>query len=196
LDGDTRGGAALSIRSVTGKPIKYISLGETLEDLELFYPDRFASRILGKGDVISLVEKAQLAFDEKEAEKLEKKFKKNDFDLQDFQSQLKMLKKMGPLSSLVEMIPGAQQLKNAQVDETQFSRTQAILNSMTMAEKLKPGLINASRRKRIAAGSGTQVADVNRLLNQFDQMKKMMKRVNKMKLPKQALHKTNNMPWN
>ena len=196
LDGDTRGGAALSIRSVTGKPIKYISLGETLDDLELFYPDRFANRILGKGDVVSLVEKAQEAFDEKEAEKLEMKIKKNAFDLQDFQNQLKSLKKMGPLSSLVDMIPGAQKLKNAQVDENQFARTQAILNSMTNKEKGKPNIINASRRKRIAVGSGTQVMDVNRLLNQFDQMKKMMKRVNKMKLPKQAMGNMNNLPWN
>ncbi len=196
LDGDTRGGAALSIRSVTGKPIKYISLGETLDDLELFYPDRFANRILGKGDVVSLVEKAQEAFDEKEAEKLEMKIKKNAFDLQDFQNQLKSLKKMGPLSSLVDMIPGAQKLKNAQVDESQFARTQAILNSMTKKEKEKPNIINAGRRKRIAVGSGTQVMDVNRLLNQFDQMKKMMKRVNKMKLPKQAMGNMNNLPWN
>ena len=196
MDGDTRGGAALSIRSVTGKPIKYISLGETLDDLELFYPDRFANRILGKGDVVSLVEKAQEAFDEKEAEKLEMKIKKNAFDLQDFQNQLKSLKKMGPLSSLVDMIPGAQKLKNAQVDESQFARTQAILNSMTKKEKGKPNIINAGRRKRIAVGSGTQVMDVNRLLNQFDQMKKMMKRVNKMKLPKQAMGNMNNLPWN
>jgi signal recognition particle subunit SRP54 len=196
MDGDTRGGAALSIRSVTGKPIKYISLGETLDDLERFYPDRFANRILGKGDVVSLVEKAQEAFDEKEAEKLEMKIKKNAFDLQDFQNQLKSLKKMGPLSSLVDMIPGAQKLKNAQVDENQFARTQAILNSMTKKEKGKPNIINAGRRKRIAVGSGTQVMDVNRLLNQFDQMKKMMKRVNKMKLPKQAMGNMKNLPWN
>ncbi|RKY56607.1 MAG: signal recognition particle protein [Candidatus Neomarinimicrobiota bacterium] len=196
LDGDTRGGAALSIRSVTGKPIKYISLGETLDDLERFYPDRFANRILGKGDVVSLVEKAQEAFDEKEAEKLEMKIKKNAFNLQDFQNQLKSLKKMGPLSSLVDMIPGAQKLNNAQVDDSQFARTQAILNSMTKKEKEKPTIINASRRKRIAFGSGTQVMDVNRLLNQFDQMKKMMKRVNKMKLPKQAMGNMKNLPWN
>ena len=131
LDGDTRGGAALSIRSVTGKPIKYISTGETLDDLERFHPERFANRILGKGDVVSLVEKAQEAFDEKEAERLEKKIKKNAFDLQDFQNQLNSLKKMGPLSSLVDMIPGAANLKDAQVDEKQLARTQAILNSMT-----------------------------------------------------------------
>lgn len=195
LDGDTRGGAALSIRSVTGKPIKYISTGETLDDLERFHPERFANRILGKGDVVSLVEKAQEAFDEKEAERLEKKIKKNAFDLQDFQNQLKSLQKMGPLSSLVDMIPGAANLKNAQVDEKQFARTQAILNSMTKKEKEKPAIINAGRRKRIAAGSGTQVMDVNRLLNQFDQMKKMMKRMNKMKLPKQAMGNMTNLPW-
>ncbi|MFO7840914.1 MAG: signal recognition particle protein [Fidelibacterota bacterium] len=196
LDGDTRGGAALSIRSVTGKPIKFISTGETLDDLELFYPERFANRILGKGDVVSLVEKAQDVFDEQEAEKLQKKLKKNKFDLQDFQKQLEMLQKMGPLSSLVEMMPGAQQLKNAQIDEKQFVHTRAILNSMTREEKARPAIMNGSRRKRIAYGSGTQVSDVNRLLNQFEQMKKMMKKVNKMKLPKQALHKMNNMPWN
>ncbi|MFA6618344.1 MAG: signal recognition particle protein [Candidatus Neomarinimicrobiota bacterium] len=195
LDGDTRGGAALSIRSVTGKPIKYISMGETLDDLEKFHPDRFANRILGKGDVVSLVEKAQEAFDEKEAQKLEEKIKKNSFDLQDFQDQLKSLQKMGPLSSLLDMIPGAAQMKNAQVDEKQFTRTQAILNSMTKKEKSKPNVINASRRKRIAAGSGTHVADVNRLLNQFDQMKKMMKKMNKMKLPKGAMANMKNMPW-
>jgi signal recognition particle subunit SRP54 len=197
LDGDTRGGAALSIRSVTGKPVKFISAGETLDDLELFYPKRFADRILGKGDVVSLVEKARDAFDEQEAEKLQKKMKKNAFDLQDFQQQLRTLQKMGPLSSLVEMIPGAQQqLKNAQPDEKQFVRTQAILGSMTREEKKRPNIINASRRKRIAYGSGTRVSDVNRLLNQFEQMKKMMKRMNKMKLPKQALKNMNNMPWN
>ncbi|MDZ7822388.1 MAG: signal recognition particle protein [Candidatus Marinimicrobia bacterium] len=196
LDGDTRGGAALSIRSVTGKPVKFISTGESTDDLELFYPKRFTNRILGKGDVVSLVEKAQDAFDEDEAEKLQKKLKKNSFDLQDFQKQLKMLQKMGPISSLVEMIPGAQQLKNAQIDEKQFSRTQAILSSMTREEKARPSVINANRRKRIAYGSGTRVSDVNRLLNQFEQMKKMMKKMKKMKLPKQALHKMNNMPWN
>jgi len=196
MDGDTRGGAALSIRSVTGKPIKYISAGETTEDLEAFYPERFAGRILGKGDVLSLVEKAQEAFDEKEAEKLEKKLRKNSFDLHDFRDQLKMLKKMGPLSSLMDMIPGAAKLKNAEIDEKQFLRTAAILDSMTREEKSRPEIINAGRRRRIAAGSGTQVSDVNRLLNQFEQMKKMMKQMNRMKLSKQALQKMKNMPWN
>ncbi|MFA7195589.1 MAG: signal recognition particle protein [Candidatus Neomarinimicrobiota bacterium] len=196
MDGDTRGGAALSIRSVTGKPIKYISAGETTEDLEAFYPERFAGRILGKGDVLSLVEKAQEAFEEKDAERLEKQLRKNRFDLHDFREQLKMLKKMGPLSSLVDMIPGAAKLKNAQIDETQFQRTAAILDSMTREEKSRPEIINAGRRRRIAAGSGTQVSDVNRLLNQFDQMKKMMKQMNRMKLSKQAMQKMKSMPWN
>lgn len=196
LDGDARGGAALSIRSVTGKAIRYISTGEGLDELEAFYPERFANRILGKGDVVSLVEKAQETFDEKEAEKLEKKIRRNDFDLHDFRNQLKMLKKMGPLSSLMDMIPGATQMKNVQVDEKQFVRTAAILDSMTREEKSRPELINAGRRRRIAAGSGTQVADVNRLLNQFEQMKKMMKKMNKMKMSKQAMKQMRNMPWN
>ena len=175
MDGDTRGGAALSIKTVTGKPIKFISSGEKPEDLEAFHPARFADRILGKGDIVSLVEKAQEAVDEKEIEKLEQRLRKNQFTLKDFQKQLKMLKKMGPLSSILEMTPGFSRLKNVQVDENHFIRTEAIINSMTMQEREIPHLINASRRKRIARGSGTQVADVNRLLNQFEQMKKMMK---------------------
>jgi signal recognition particle subunit SRP54 len=142
------------------------------------------------------VEKAQEAFEEKDAERLEKQLRKNRFDLHDFREQLKMLKKMGPLSSLVDMIPGAAKLKNAQIDETQFQRTAAILDSMTREEKSRPEIINAGRRRRIAAGSGTQVSDVNRLLNQFDQMKKMMKQMNRMKLSKQAMQKMKSMPWN
>lgn len=196
MDGDTRGGAALSIRAVTGKPIKFISSGETVEDLEAFFPDRFANRILGKGDVVSLVEKAQTVIDENEAEKLAKRMRKNAFTLEDFQSQLKMIRRMGPLSSLMDMIPGAGALKNAQVDENQFVRTEAILSSMTREEKAKPTVINASRRRRIAAGSGTQVSDVNRLLNQYDQMKKMMKKMSKMKMSKQALNNIKQMPFN
>jgi signal recognition particle subunit SRP54 len=190
MDGDTRGGAALSIKSVTGKPVKFISSGEKPGDLEPFHPDRFADRILGKGDIVSLVEKAQEAVDEKEAEKLEQKLRKNQFTLTDFQKQLKMVKKMGPLGSLMEMIPGFSRLKNVQVDENHFIRTEAILNSMTFQEREMPQVINASRRKRIARGSGTQVSDVNRLLNQFEQMKKMMKKMNKMKLPEKGF----NMP--
>ncbi|HAE87329.1 TPA: signal recognition particle protein [Candidatus Marinimicrobia bacterium] len=183
MDGDTRGGAALSIKSVTGKPVKFISSGEKPEDLEPFHPGRFADRILGKGDIVSLVEKAQEAVDEKEAEKLEQKLRKNQFTLTDFQKQLNMVKKMGPLGSLMEMIPGFSRLKNVQVNENHFIRTEAILNSMTFKEREMPQVINASRRKRIARGSGTEVSDVNRLLNQFEQMKKMMKKMNKMKLP-------------
>lgn len=190
MDGDTRGGAALSIKSVTGKPVKFISAGEKPEDLEPFHPGRFANRILGKGDIVSLVEKAQDAVDEKEAEKLEQKLRKNQFTLTDFQKQLKMLKKMGPLGSLMEMIPGFSRLKNVQVDENHFIRTEAILNSMTFQEREMPQVMNANRRKRIARGSGTRVSDVNRLLNQFEQMKKMMKKMNKMKLPGKGL----NMP--
>ncbi|HDR04430.1 MAG TPA: signal recognition particle protein [Candidatus Marinimicrobia bacterium] len=187
MDGDTRGGAALSIRAVTGKPIKFIGTGEKMSDLEPFFPDRFASRILGKGDVVSLVEKAQALIDEEEAEKLEKKLRKSGFSLSDFQKQLRMIKKMGPLSSLMDMIPGAGAMKNLHVDEKQFVRTEAILNSMTILEKEKPQLINASRRRRIAKGSGTSVADVNRLLNQFEQMRKMLKKMNKIKNPRQML---------
>jgi len=183
MDGDTRGGAALSIRSVTGKPVKFISAGEKPADLEPFHPARFADRILGKGDIISLVEKAQVAVDAKEAEKLEERLRKNDFTLTDFQKQLKMLKKMGPLGAVMDMIPGFSRLKNVQVDENHFIRTEAILNSMTLQEREKPQFIDASRRKRIARGSGTLVSDVNRLLNQFEQMKKMMKKMNKMKFP-------------
>lgn len=187
MDGDTRGGAALSIRAVTGKTLKFISTGEKSDDLEAFHPERFAGRILGKGDIVSLVEKAQESVDLKEAENLENKIRKNQFDLMDFQSQLKALKKMGPLSSLLDMMPGAGKMSQMPVDEYQFVRVEAILNSMTMKEKKSPVIINAGRRKRIAAGSGTMVADVNRLLNQFEQMRKMIKKLNKTKFSRQAL---------
>ena len=176
IDGDARGGAALSIREVTKKPIKFLSVGEKISDLERFYPERFAGRILGKGDVVSLVEKAQQAIDENEAEKLAKKISKNEFDLLDFQKQLKMIRKLGPLSSLIEMIPGASKLKNAQIDEKRVDSIVAIMNSMTIKEKVAPNIIDASRKKRIARGSGLGVVDVNRLLNQFKQMKQMMKK--------------------
>jgi len=187
MDGDTRGGAALSIRAVTGKPLKFISTGEKMDDLEAFFPDRFAGRILGKGDIISLVEKAQESVDLKAAENLEEKLRKNQFSLEDFQSQLKMLKKMGPLSSLMNMIPGASKLSGLNVDESQFVRTEAILNSMTRAEKQRPDILNAGRRRRIASGSGTEVSDVNRLLNQFEQMRKMLKKLNNGKMSRSAL---------
>lgn len=177
LDGDARGGAALSIRSVVGKPIKFISNGEKTDSLEVFYPDRLASRILGKGDVISLVEKAQQTFDDNEVERLEEKLRQNKFDFNDFLKQIKVIKKMGSLSSLLGMIPGlSSQIKNAQVDDNALIKVEAIINSMTRPERENPKLLNGSRRKRIARGSGTSIQDVNKLLKQFGEMKKMMKR--------------------
>ncbi len=178
MDGDTRGGAALSIKAVTGKPIKFLSIGEKLDELEPFYPDRVASRILGMGDVVTLVEKAQSTMDEEKAKKLEAKLKKAEFDLTDFKDQLQQIKKMGSLESLLKMIPGVgRQLGNAQVDERGLVRTEAIINSMTVEERTNPRILNGSRRKRIALGSGTRVQDVNQLMNQFQQMKKMMKQM-------------------
>ncbi len=181
LDGDTRGGAALSVRAVTGKPIKFASMGEKLSDIEVFHPDRMASRILGMGDVLSLIEKAQEAIDEEEAEKMAQKIKDSDFDLEDFLSQLQQMKKMGPLSDLIKMIPGIdkKKLKDVEIDNSQFVKIEAIIQSMTIKERQKPSILNASRRKRIAAGSGTTVADVNRLIRQFNDMKKMMKKMMK-----------------
>ena len=177
LDGDTRGGAALSVRYITGKPIKFIGTGEKLDALELFYPDRMASRILGMGDILSLIEKAEAAYDEKNAKELEKKIRESTFSLDDFLQQMRQLKKMGNLDQILGMLPGVKTgaLKDAQIDENQMKRTEAIILSMTKKERLQPELINGSRRKRIANGSGTTVEDVNKLLRQFDQMKKMMK---------------------
>ncbi len=177
MDGDTRGGAALSVRYVTGKPIKFIGTGEKMDAIELFHPDRLASRILGMGDVLSLIEKAEAAFDEKSAKELERKIRESTFTLEDFLVQMKQLKKMGNLDQLLSMIPGMSTgaLKGATVDEKQMERTEAIILSMTKKEREKPEIINGSRRKRIANGSGTSVEDVNKLLKQFDQMKKMMK---------------------
>lgn len=178
MDGDARGGAALSIRSVTGKPIKFMGVGEKMDAIEQFHPDRLASRILGMGDVVSLVEKAQDTIDQKEAEKLEEKLRRAEFTLEDFLSQLQQIKKMGSLESLLSMIPGVgNQLKNANVDESAFVRTEAIINSMTLRERRNPQILNGSRRKRIARGSGTRVQDVNQLMNQFGQMKKMIKQM-------------------
>jgi signal recognition particle subunit SRP54 len=183
LDGDSRGGAALSIRAVTGKPIKFISIGEKFDAIELFHPERMASRILGMGDVVSLVEKAQANIDQEEAEKLERKLRKQEFTLEDFYSQLQQIKKMGPLDQLLGMIPGlGAQAKNVKVDDHSFVRIEAIINSMTVQERRNPKVLNGSRRRRIAGGSGTRVQDVNQLLNQFGQMKKMLKRMNKMPL--------------
>ena len=175
MDGDTRGGAALSVKYITGKPIKFVGTGEKLDALELFHPDRMASRILGMGDVLSLIEKAEEAYDKKNAEELERKMRDQTFTLEDFLEQLHQLKKMGNLDQLIGMIPGAGSLKDVQVDENQMKRIEAIILSMTKKERTYPDIINGSRRKRIAKGSGTTVEDVNKLLKQFDQMKKMMK---------------------
>ena len=177
MDGDTRGGAALSVKYITGKPIKFVGTGEKMDAIELFHPDRIASRILGMGDILSLIEKAEAAYDEKSAKELEKKMREQTFTLDDFLVQMRQLKKMGNLDQLLAMMPGVNQgaLKKAQVDEGQMAKIEAIILSMTKGERLKPEIINGSRRKRIADGSGTKVEDVNRLLKQFDQTKKMMK---------------------
>ena len=177
MDGDTRGGAALSVKYITGKPIKFIGTGEKLDAIEVFHPDRMASRILGMGDILSLIEKAEAAYDAKNALEMEKKIREQTFTLDDFLDQMKQLKKMGSLDQLAGMLPGvkAGSLKDAQIDEKQMARTEAIILSMTKAERTKPDIINGSRRKRIAKGSGTSVEEVNRLLKQFDQMKKLMK---------------------
>jgi signal recognition particle subunit SRP54 len=177
LDGDTRGGAALSTKAVTGKPIKFVGIGEKLSDIEPFYPDRMASRILGMGDVLSLIEKAQAAFDEKKAFELEKKLRTQQFTLDDFLDQLEQMKNMGPLDQFLGMIPGINQkaLKGIQVNEKQMVYIEAIIKSMTKQERANPSIINASRRKRISKGSGTSIQQVNQLLKQFDAIKKMMK---------------------
>lgn len=174
-DGDTRGGAALSVKDVTGKPIKFVGTGEKLTDLEPFYPDRMASRILGMGDVMSLIEKAEQNFDEKQARELEQKIRSQKLNLNDFLEQMRQISKMGSMEDILGMLPGGNKLAGASIDEKQLKRTEAIITSMTNAEREEPSIINGSRRKRIAAGSGTSVQDVNRLLNQFEQMKKMMK---------------------
>lgn len=176
LDGDTRGGAALSVRYVTGKPIKFVGTGEKLDTIEPFYPDRMASRILGMGDVLSLIEKAEEAYDKKQAEELEKKMRENSFTLSDYLEQMAQLKKMGSLESVMAMVPGMSG-KDVKVDEDMIVRTEAIILSMTLKERNNPDIINSSRKKRIAKGSGTSVEEVNRLLKQFDQMKKLMKQM-------------------
>lgn len=177
MDGDTRGGAALSVKYITGKPIKFIGTGEKLDAIEIFHPDRMASRILGMGDILSLIEKAEAAYDAKNALEMERKIREQTFTLDDFLDQMKQLKKMGSLDQIAGMLPGvkAGSLKDAQIDEKQMARTEAIILSMTKAERTKPDIINGSRRKRIAKGSGTSVEEVNKLLKQFDQMKKLMK---------------------
>lgn len=192
LDGDARGGAALSIRKVVNKPIKFISTGEKMEALERFYPDRMASRILGMGDVVTLVEKAQQAFDEEEARRLNKKIRKNQFDFNDFLGQLEQIKKMGNMKDLLAMIPGMNKaLKNVNVDDDAFKPIEAIIRSMTPAERENPDIINASRKNRIARGSGTSVQQVNQLLKQFNDMRKMMRTMNKMGGGKRALSALN-----
>lgn len=181
MDGDARGGAALSIKAVAQKPIKYIAVGEKLDALEPFYPDRMASRILGMGDVLSLIEKAQENFDEAKSRELEQKIKKQEFDFNDFLDQMQQLKKMGSIRSILEMLPGVpNEVKKMDIDEGQMDRVQAIIFSMTAKERANPDIINASRRKRIAAGCGLDVRDVNRLIKQFNESKKMMKQMTKL----------------
>ncbi|MCK5596060.1 MAG: signal recognition particle protein, partial [Candidatus Eisenbacteria sp.] len=180
LDGDTRGGAAVSLRAVTGKPIKFAGVGEKLDALEVFHPDRMASRILGMGDVVTLVERAQEATDLEEAAKLEEKILKESLTLEDFSEQLQALRKMGPLDQLVGMMPGMGKMGRVNVDERALTQVEAIINSMTQDEKRNPGIIDGSRRKRIARGSGTTVQDINRLLKQFDAMKKMARQFGKL----------------
>lgn len=176
LDGDSRGGCILSIRAVVDRPIKFTSLGEKLDSIEIFYPDRLASRILGKGDVVSFVEKAQQQVDEKEAEELEAKLLSSKFDFEDFLKQIRMIKKMGSLKSLIGMIPGVgSQLKNADIDDKQIVKVEAIIQSMTIKERENPKILNGSRRKRIARGSGNTIQDVNRLIKQFEEMQRMVK---------------------
>ena len=181
LDGDTRGGAALSVKKVTGRPIKFAATGEKLNDIEAFYPERMASRILGMGDVLSIIEKAEEAFDEEEALKLEKKLKKQEFDLDDYLSQLRQIKKMGSFSGLLKMIPGMNQLKDVKVDDKEFIKIEAIICSMTKKEKRNTKLLNGSRRLRIAKGSGTKVQDVNKFIKSFEMTQAMVKKMKNQK---------------
>lgn len=181
LDGDTRGGAALSIRSIVTKPIKFVSTGEKLETLDIFYPERMAQRILGMGDIVSLVEKAQEQYDEKEAQKLNQKIRKNQFDFDDFLSQLNQIKKMGNLKDLMAMIPGiGKAIKDIDISDDAFKKIEAIIQSMTPTERANPDLIDGNRRKRLASGSGNSIQEVNNFLKQFEEMRKMMKNMNKM----------------
>ena len=192
LDGDSRGGAALSIRHIVDKPIKFISTGEKMEALDQFYPDRMASRILGMGDVLSLVERAQMAFDDEESERINKKIRQNQFTFEEFYSQLQQIKKMGPLKDIMGMVPGmSQAVKDVDIPDDAFKSIEAIIQSMTLKERQKPDILDMSRKKRIAAGSGTTVTELNNLLKQFEGMKKMMRMMNnvqdgKMKMPNMA----------
>jgi signal recognition particle subunit SRP54 len=196
LDGDTRGGAALSIRAVIGKPIKFVGVGEKIDALEPFYPERIASRILGMGDIVTLVEKAQAQIDEKEAERLEEKLKKNEFTFEDFLDQMKLIKKMGSLRDLLGMIPGVDKaLRGVEIDDRAFGRVEAIILSMTKEERGNPRLLNGSRRKRIASGSGTSIQDVNRLIKQFEDMQKMMRNMTKGKMANMMGGRLPQMPF-
>ena len=177
LDGDTRGGAALSVKKVTNRPIKFAATGEKLSDIEVFHPDRMTSRILGMGDVLSIIEKAEEAFDEEEAIKLEKKLRKESFDLNDYLTQLRQIKKMGSFSAILKMIPGLNMVKESDIDEKEFVKIEAIICSMTAEERRKPKILNASRRIRIAKGSGTKVQDVNKFMNSFEQTQRIMKKM-------------------
>jgi len=186
LDGDTRGGAALSVKEVTGRPIKFAATGEKLNDIENFHPERMASRILGMGDILSVIEKAEEAFDIEEAEKLEQKLKKQEFDLDDYLSQLRQIKRMGSFSGILKMIPGMNQLKDVKVDDKEFVRIEAIICSMTKKERRNPKILNGSRRLRIAKGSGTTVQEVNKFMKSFEMTQTMMK---KMKSQKGGMNK-------
>ncbi|NQU63848.1 MAG: signal recognition particle protein, partial [SAR324 cluster bacterium] len=195
MDGDARGGAALSIRAITGQPIKFVGIGEKTGDLEPFYPDRIASRILGMGDLVGLMEKAQEHFDEVKAEKLEEKIRKNTFTLSDFQDQLKQIRNMGSLSDILGMIPGVGNKipSGADIDENALLKIDAIISSMTQKERVKPSIINGSRKQRISKGSGSKVSDINRLLKQFAQMSKMMKKFSSMGSDKKTMRALQNM---
>lgn len=201
LDGDTRGGAALTVLAITGKPIKFNGIGEKIEDIEPFYPDRMASRILGMGDMLTLIDKAKTALDEKEAMKTMQKMQENKFDLNDLYAQFEQIEKMGNIRSILKMLPGANKIDESQIDDKKMPRTKAIISSMTKKEREKPSIIDAKRKRRIAAGSGTKVEDVNQLLKQFEQMQKVMKQMGfggkgkgkKMRIPMNMMKQINNM---
>jgi signal recognition particle subunit SRP54 len=192
LDGDARGGAALSMREVTQRPIKFVGVGEKLDQFEAFVPDRLAGRILGMGDIVGLVEKAAEAIDEEEAARMERKLRSASFDFNDFLAQFKMMRKMGPLENILGMLPGMSNVQGLSVDEKQLKRTEAIVLSMTSEERTRPGILNARRRQRIARGSGRTVTEVNDLLRRFDQMRKMMKNTGKMKKMMAQMARTRN----
>ena len=188
LDGDTRGGAALSVKEITNRPIKFAATGEKLSDIEVFYPERMASRILGMGDVLSIIEKAEETFDEEEAERLEKKLKKQSYDLDDYLSQLRQMKKMGSFSSILKMIPGFSALKDVDIDDKEFVKIEAMICSMTKEERRHPEILNGRRRSRIAKGSGTTVADINKFMKSFEMTQKMLKKVKDEKSMKKLLN--------